>query len=239
MILTCTHPAPPERRERRDTPIFEGFRTDYIVTPGPAALTPQAFLVEQDPLFHLSTHYHLQHQFQVVVSGEGTLGKHAITPFSTHYASPESGYGPIIAGTSGLSYFTLRVVADSTTWVLPEHRASMRHGLAKRQRFAPAPHRTEGPPASRGIDAVLPLDPHGTGAWFVRLPPQDSIVLPSPELGAGRFHIVSSGSMTVGAQPCGPNSVVFTSSNETAFPITAGEGGLELMVVQFPADALP
>jgi hypothetical protein len=239
MILTCTHPASPGPRERRDNPIFEGFRTDYIVTPGPAALTPQAFLVEQDPFFHLSAHYHLQHQFQVVVAGGGTLGKHAITPFTTHYASPESGYGPIIAGASGLSYFTLRVVADSTTWVLPEHRASMRQGLAKRQRFAPAPRLAEGPPASRDIDTVMPLDAHGTGGWFIRLPPRDSLVLPSSELGAGRFHIVSSGSMTAGAEPCGPKSVIFTSSDETAFPITAGEEGLELMVVQFPADALP
>lgn len=240
MILTCAHSAPSERRERRENSLFHGYRTDYIATPGPAgALTPQAFLVEQDPHYHLSTHYHLQHQFQVMVGGDGTLGKHAVTPFATHYASPESGYGPIVSSGAGLSYFTLRVVADTTTWVLPEHRARMTQGLRKRQRYADAPPAPEEQARSTAVDAVLPLDEHGSGAWFVRVTPGDSLVLPDADAGAGRFHIVASGSMRVGAEAHGRLSVVFTSSDESDFCIDAGQQGLQVMVVQFPRDALP
>lgn len=232
MILTCASPSP-ALRDRRNGPLFEGFRTDYIATPG-----AQAFLVEQDPHFHLSAHYHLQHQFQVVVDGGGTLGKHVIKPFALHYASAESGYGPIIAGAEGLSYFTLRVIADSTTWVLPEHRGRMRQGLPKRQRFVDALSVPEDQPPSPDIDAVMPMDAHGTGAWLVRVPAGESVVVPGAQQGAGRFHIVGSGNMLVDGQRHGPKSVVYASSEEAEFRIVAGDAPLQVVVVQFPRDAL-
>src|SRR4051812_16069711 len=102
MILSCAHPSP-ATRERRDSALFQGFRPAFIATP-----RGQGVLVGKDPHFQLSPHYPLQHQSRGVVEGRGTLGKHAIEPFASHYASAESGYGPIVAGPEGLSYFTLR-----------------------------------------------------------------------------------------------------------------------------------
>jgi hypothetical protein len=239
MIITCAYPAPAQRRERRETSTFHGWRTDYILGPaGPRKLMPQAFLVEQDPRFELSSHYHLQHQFQVIVAGKGALGKHEVTPFTTHYASRESGYGPIVASDEGLWYFSLRVIPDTTTWVLPEHRDSMTAGLRKRQRYSDAPRAPLERPGATGVDALMPLDEHGCGAWFVRLAPRDSLVLPDAASGAGRYHIVASGSMTIGGESLGPLSISFASSDETEFGLKAGQDGLQVMVVQFPADAL-
>ena len=112
---------------------FHGF-TDYLIDPvADSCYTPQAFLVHQQPGWVLRTHYHQQEQFQVVVRGGGSLGRHRLKALSVHYASRESGYGPLIAGPDGLDYLTLRSCADPGAQYLPESRQNMRSALQKRQ----------------------------------------------------------------------------------------------------------
>ena len=242
MILATNPPEPGHRRERRDTPIFEGFRTDYIVPPEQARPSPQAFLVEQDPNYHLRSHYHLQHQFQVVVAGSGTLGQHAVAPFSVHYSSPESGYGPIISGAEGLSYFTLRAVSDSGAWMLPEDRARMRRGLRKRQ-FTAQPENPGSPFAllersEAVLESLFAEQPDGLAAWFLRLPPMQMKELPDSRSGAGRFYVVTGGGLIIDDARYEPLGVAFVSADERVRPIRATDAGLEMLVLQFPSDAV-
>src|SRR3954464_12357154 len=72
--------------------------------PGPEAVYPMAFLVEQPPGSVVQTHFHEANQFQLVVGGSGTLGKHAVQPIAVHYSNAFSAYGPITAGEEGLQY---------------------------------------------------------------------------------------------------------------------------------------
>jgi hypothetical protein len=112
MIKAATPAATPDRRHDDDIFVGEGY--DLLRPPKDAPRSPLAFMVAQRANWVLRTHFHDQHQFQMVARGSGTLGKHALAPFADHYTSPESAYGPIIAGPEGLAYFTLRAVTAIT-----------------------------------------------------------------------------------------------------------------------------
>ena len=53
-------------------------------------------------------HFHQADQFQVVVAGHGMLGDREFSDGAVHYTDAYSAYGPIVAGKSGIWWFTLR-----------------------------------------------------------------------------------------------------------------------------------
>jgi rubredoxin len=61
------------------------WNTNFMQPPKGTRL-PQAFLVENMPHRHLRTHFHDVDQFQVIMSGGGTLGKHAVGPYAIHFS---------------------------------------------------------------------------------------------------------------------------------------------------------
>src|SRR5258708_35645044 len=96
------------RAERRHHVLPNGtgyWRNGLIASPAEDPVAPQAFLVEQDPGTLIEPHFHLQDEFQVMVGGSGSLGRHAVQPVSVHYAGAHTGYGPITAGRGGVGYF--------------------------------------------------------------------------------------------------------------------------------------
>src|SRR6266404_5097233 len=54
-------------------------------------------------------HFHIVDQFQIIVGGHGTVGKHPVDPGTIHYTDGYTPYGPI---STGVSYFVLRAQAD-------------------------------------------------------------------------------------------------------------------------------
>src|ERR1700742_2225242 len=113
-------------------------RTDQLVDAAPPEYSepqpseirePQAFLVEQEAGATVAPHFHFVDQFQVIVSGDGILGRHPVSPLTVHFPGAHTGYGPIIPGEKGLSYFTFRASADETgAQYLPAASARMRKG---------------------------------------------------------------------------------------------------------------
>src|SRR5262245_66375456 len=69
---------------------------------------PMASFVEQLPHTTIPSHFHAVNQFQVVVEGQGTLGKRAVHPWTVHYTNGFTGYGPLCATAAGMAFFTLR-----------------------------------------------------------------------------------------------------------------------------------
>lgn len=241
MIRAETLDAARSSRLEIRNPEFGGAITYFFESPGEPPPAPQAFLVEQNPGIVLRPHFHPQHQFQVVADGEATLGRHALTPFSVHYTSPESGYGPIVSGPHGLSYLTLRAVTCKGAHYLPESRGQMHAGLAKQQITVEAPaisHAAALRSRSKAMCEVL-IAPHDSGlaAWLLRVPPGGKVRAPSIK-GGGRFHVVVAGAMLLGDKRYPRLSPVFVSANERKFSASADEEGLEVMVLQFPVDAL-
>lgn len=207
----------------------------------PAGLDePQAFLVQQAPLWELPTHYHTEHQFQLVSAGSGTLGRHALGPITLHYASPETGYGPIVADGEGLDYYTLRARGTRDTWYLPKERARMRTDLRKQHGYGGPvrPSTTEQLRArsTRAIDPLMEGD-DGLGAWVLRLPSGGVVDTGNSPWNGTRFYYVAAGYVAWEGRSLGPGDVASAQGAHDSFTARAGQDGAELVVLQFPHGA--
>lgn len=203
--------------------------------PGPEAVYPMAFLVEQPAGSVVASHFHESNQFQIVVGGSGSLGRHALQPIAVHYSNAFSAYGPITAGEEGLQYLTLRNGYDRGARYLPAAREELR-GVHRRFREAVADATPPaGPPAEATTETLLAATPDGLGAWRHRLPPGAPLQGPDPASGDGQFWVVTSGALrgadgaTLPALSC-----AFVGPDEAPLAVTAGETGLEVVVVQYP-----
>ena len=237
MIRTCTWDEVRATRRQNDKATFRGFITDFIVSEPGDQPRPQAFLVEQSPNWVLPTHFHLQHQFQVITAGNGTLGRVPVGPLCVHYASPESAYGPLTAGAEGISYLTLRALSDEGAWYLPESREVMRRGIRKQQEHG-KPRTDLAEDAERDLDApafdvLIAPQESGLAACLMRLPANHVASAPAWELSGDRFYIVTRGSMVVADKRLAALATVFVSRGEP-LPVQSGSGGLEMLVLQFP-----
>jgi hypothetical protein len=153
--------------------------------------TPTASCVEQLPHTVIPSHFHAVSQFQVVVGGQGTLGKRALHPWTVHYTNGFTGYGPLCAGAAGLAFFTFRNRCDmGRARYFPAGRAFMQP--------APKRHRLAGPlllssaVALRSqqhvtCDLVLALEDDGLAAWLLRLGPHMHTHAPDPVHGGGHY----------------------------------------------------
>ena len=90
--------------------------------PADDAPHPMAFLVERGPGAVTRPHFHQADQFQVVVAGRGMLGDQEFSDGAVHYTDAYSAYGPIVAGKSGIWWFTLRNRWDPGARYMPAER---------------------------------------------------------------------------------------------------------------------
>ena len=242
--MICQQTLERSRPSRRDVakPQFVGAVTDLIVPEaGSPAPRPQAFLVEQTANWTLPTHFHQEHQFQVFVAGAGTIGRNPVHKLAVHYASPHTGYGPLISGDQGISYVTLRAVGDTGAWYLPQQREALLLRIAKQQAHG-LPSSYIEPGQLKALDqpfqeALIEPQEGGLAAWLVRLPAHRRAAPPGlAEAGGGRFYVVTQGSLLNAGEQLDALATVFVSSDE-AFQLQAGGAGLEVLVLQFPAVA--
>lgn len=245
MILTATATEAESRRVPRQlsgggtgwTSVFFGAAPTRSTdgAPDPEVGEPQAFLVEQNPGSTVAPHFHFEDQYQLVVRGAGTLGRHPLRAVSLHYANGHTGYGPIVAGENGLAYLTLRERGDQGAWYLPAERSRMR-GSARRYQFTAGPVAPLAPEETRSI-AVARVEPlfaadESAGAWTVSLGPRDAVPRELCELEAGRFLVVIAGAVVVNNLKLAPLSVAYFSAGEHE-QITAGDEGAQFLMLRF------
>jgi len=198
---------------------------------------PQAFLVEQEAGAVVQPHFHFVDQFQVVVAGYGSLGRHEVAPLSVHFAAASTGYGPITPGADGLSYFTFRASADETgAQYLPGARPRMRPGVRRNvvvDRILPArPEEIVGRKESV-LETGLLLD-DGLAAFYLRIAPLGMLQTPSAAEGSGLSMLVTAGSITTDAGSYSPWSCLFVGPEEKAAWLKASEAGAEVLVLRYP-----
>jgi len=206
--------------------VFTYRRIDYLASL-PGAGEPQAFLVEMpEPGSVIPPHFHREDEFQVVVAGNGSLGKHALDGVAVHFADAYTPYGPIRIGSDGLTFFTLRARADQGAEYMPESRAQMAR-KARRSVAADVP--------ARGESAALwPTHDDGLGAWIVRARPREGVA--SPPGDGGRYYLIVEGSATHDATTL-PRWSCIWKAGEAAHPaLIAGPAGVDIVVVQFPQE---
>lgn len=200
------------------------------------AIYPDVYVVDQGPGVTLPPHFHVANEFQVVLSGSGSFGNHAVQAISLHYAGAYSPYGPILAGDDGIGYMTIRKNYDPGARTMPAAMPELR--AAGRQPRDLVSDVLDVHPAAGAPECspVFAPEPDGLSASLYRLPPNAGVTGPDPASGGGQFWIVLDGAMrsTDGAT-LPPRSCVFVSADERAQRIEAAPTApLAVLVVQFP-----
>ena len=201
---------------------------------------PQAFLVEQSPGAVVHPHFHFVDQFQVVVDGGGTLGRHDVSPISVHFASGHTGYGPITPGPDGLKYFTLRASADETgAQYLPANRHKM-HAIPKKNVLLDSIPLT-GPDELCQLTQVRRInvkqDESGLRVDVVSIPPGMQTEISGQPKSAGLMILVVSGSFSHAEQAFTRWSCMFIGNDESGALLKGGADGAQILALQFPLEA--
>lgn len=227
------------RRFQRIDDGFEYFKGEWLESPADAVPSPTAFLIEQAALSTLRTHFHVQNEFQVVVAGGGTIGRHAARAVSVHYAGAYTGYGPIVAGPEGLSYFTLRSRLESGAYFIPEARHKLVPG-PKLQRFG-APIDPASPAQLQALEAIRVEDniacEDGMFARVVLLPPDAALPIRHEGPSSGQFQMVLAGTLCAQANRLGPLEMVFSGPDDPDPGLVAGPQGAQVLSLQLPVRA--
>jgi hypothetical protein len=235
---------------RRQTPT--GWNTPYIGAnrytlppdaqpPADDVLHPMAFLVEKHPGAVTRPHFHQTDQFQVVVAGRGMLVDHEIGDGAVHYTDAYSAYGPIVAGKSGIWWFTLRNRWDPGARYMPAEREALNAARDRDHRHweltteaTPSALLDELREATEISSRPVLEAADGLAGWRYRIPPRTAITGPAPSAGGGQFWLVLAGAAAVdGGDPLPANSCIFVGPDELAFAGASGPLGAELLCLQF------
>lgn len=222
---------------------FHGSAAYLIVSPPGQgrAPSPQAYQVQQEPDWIFQTHFHLTAQFQVVVGGSGRLGSHDLAPVTVHYAAPQSGYGPLVAGPNGLTYLTIRAQTDSGMWCLPEQKDRMEHPM---RRFHGWSERIEPsdagalPHAIADSRVAIPVQPDGSMASVETLPAHGRAARPATGRRGEEFYLVLGGTLAFDGRWLAAGEIGYASADHPAPTMEAGDGGVQFLVLSFGVEAL-
>ena len=211
-------------------------RNEWMVSQQGGPLSPSMHLAVQPPDYSLLAHYHRQNQFQLFVDGEGSIGRSEIRPWLVHYAGAYTGYGPILSGPRGLTYFTMRATFDSGYTPIERAKAEMPRGPKKNA------HSRLCEPLLLGELAALAAPNYeelikdagdGVASMLIQLPPSGVCEITHPELSVGQFLMVLNGTLHHGEQTLGLWESLFLSKGETP-RLVAGVGGAELVAMCMP-----
>lgn len=238
MIVTGTRAHGQTRRRLLQLPDgFSYHKAEWMESGEDPLLSPTVFLIEQHADKVLPTHWHRENQFQVIVGGAGTMGRHEIGPIMVHYAGAYSGYGPIISGPQGVMYFTIRAVHEQGAMMASRDRDRMVRGpkrQASTERYVPLDEATIAQLAApRCVDLIEPA-PDKLAAQVWQLPPAASAQALDPAGSSGQFLMVLAGELRHAGQALHQWETVFVSADEPAQWLQAGAQGAQVLLMQIP-----
>jgi hypothetical protein len=218
------------------------WRTPFIGSGSSGAIRdePQAFLLEMNANEVLRQHFHQVNQFQIFVSGSGSMGRTTdpLAPIVVHYSDHHTGYGPITAGPQGYGYFTLRAQTDAgATYIGEPGYREMLKPSRKRHFTVPLVLSIAPVLAERRetvIESLTETGDDGLGACLLRMGPSARTLGPDPREGGGQYYLVLNGSLEHEQKSYGPWSLMFVDAAEEPFGVKAGSKGLEIAILMFP-----
>ena len=213
------------------------FRHDYFASEPDSEYSPQSYLIQQLPGVINPLHFHQQNQFQVFIEGSGSFGKHAVEPYIVHYAGAFTGYGPIVAGATGLHYLTLRSSRDPGAKFLPAQMDEFRKG-PKHHYTTPSMKPMELADLNQLKDTNFRWEhldlPSGLGVGELQLAPDHAYDLKVPNNSSGIFVVVMQGSLIENTHTLSKNENMYISQQIETYTIQAMQGGAHLLVLQMP-----
>ena len=221
-------------RKQREVPTGLAWRTNFLTPPEGVVDEPVAFLVEGTPARVIRPHFHENDQFQVVMSGGGTLGKHKLAVHAVHFSRAHTPYGPIIFGEQGLSFLTLRAHWDPGAQYLPDAREKLEQ-VPERKPW----QMTEAPKFDGSAEVNVHTfsqirDERGLAAYSLSLKPHATAAAPDPSQSGGQYIIVTRGSLTYNGKEYEALSIAFVKPGEGSWRLVAGAAGLEALVLNYP-----
>ena len=210
-----------------------GYRRNYIGKSGAIAMGPQGFLVERmypNPV--IDPHFHDVDQFQVVVAGDGSMGKQKVAPITFQYADAYTPYGPIVGNDNGISFFTLRPIASGGHWVMPGNRENMK-GRAGRNIAGLFDYQKKLP--DRGMierDDLMEPQRDGVNAIGFRLGPNTDLKCPPSDAG-GQFILTCCGEFDLDDKVMDSNSLIHLEPEEDPPILRSGNDGASVLIMQF------
>jgi rubredoxin len=202
---------------------------------------PHAALAQFDPGRISRPHFHLRDQFQVVVGGKGSLGRHEIYPYTVHFSRAYTPYGPLVSGAgTGLTFFVMRAHPDPGSQRLPQELDKLKQATDRQpwqiHRPAVFPTLQSGASTADTVLQAIPdvKDERGLAAYTLSMKPDAKAHAPDPSHGDGQYLIVVKGSLLHQNTEHKALAVVFVRPDESAFPLHAGPEGLEGIVLNYP-----
>lgn len=206
--------------------------TDFIGKRAETSDHPLAFLVQGPPAYVIPPHFHEIDQYQIFVGGRATLGKHAVTAGSIHYADPYTPYGPITASEEGFAYLTLRPrsiigyheMPGGGPLLKPVNQARGRRGrmMVADVDLAIRPNSVE----------RLFEEPDGVAAFRLSAGPGEILMLPVVGHG-GAYFVVLKGDISAEGRSYPPRSCIWLDGGEQAPTLAAGSKGAVLAFASF------
>jgi hypothetical protein len=210
-----------------------GRRSDYFGEPGTVSSEPQGFLVERPYAgARIDPHFHDIDQFQVVVAGDGRIGKREVRPVTFQYADAFTPYGPIVGRDDGISFFTLRNVASGGHFSMPgsKHLMPCRAG----RNIAGVFDQTAAP-LDEGETIREPLmDPQDDGVYAegIRMG-ANATVAGIPNQAGGQYYLVCAGMLIAEGKELVERSLIRTNPGEETPTFKAGKLGANVLALQF------
>jgi hypothetical protein len=241
MISIGTRQHGAARRRSIDVRGDNYFKGEWMESGDDPVLSPTVFLIEQPPNATLVPHFHRQNQFQLFVGGGGTLGKHAVETVTVHYAGAYTGYGPLISGSEGIKYFTIRPVCEAGMMSLDEARDKMIRGPKRHESVGPVRVLDEAGrrAATRDLDKqgehfLLAISDEGLGVGEVCLDRGQSMNVQRHAASQGEFIVVLSGRLQFGERELTEWESIFVSADEPFPDLLGAEGGAQCVILHCP-----
>ena len=198
---------------------------------------PRVFLTRRSPGDVIPPHFHEIVQYQVVVEGNGRIGKHALQPLTVHYTDAYTPYGPIVTSDEGLAFFTIRPRVDNGgTYFMPQSASRM----PRRAGRSMTVHAAVGGPAPQAfevaLETLIPTTEDGVQSKLLSLGPS---ALSQPD-GDGplqdRFLVIVAGSLLHSERAFGLYSCIHVAAGEPSPVLIAGPDGAQVLLIQFPPE---
>ena len=205
--------------------------TRLFTPPSPTAPGPQSYWVETfTPGATLRAHFHPIDQFQLFTGGNGRVGSTPARRYLLHYSDADTPYGPLVAGSEGIHYLTLRMGHDPVPGgcPMPESRP-LRRRLGGRHIMAPL----EALPADGAATTLIAPHADGLAAAVLSAAAGGAVTLPAPAPG-GQHAVVLAGALEhAGRAHPFPSSLVGR-PGDPPLDLVGGPAGLAVLVCQFP-----
>lgn len=223
-------------RKERQVPTGTAWRTNFIDPEQGNPASAQAFLVEGTPGRIIKTHFHDHDQYQVIVSGDGVLGKHQLQANAVHFSRRHTPYGPLVFG-QGMGFLTLRAHQDGGAQYIddPENMAKLKSVESRKPWQATELPKFDPATAGSALHTFGEIrDDEGLASFSMSVAPNAKALAPDPAHSNGQYLIIVRGSLHYQGKEYKALSVAFVKPQEGRFELVAGAEGLDVLVLHFP-----